>query len=105
MENKREPNKPKTADSEHYNPENPQNQNVPAFNSTTEHREGSELPGIENLNHQDGLKDKLNEAKNDDSDVNMTKNDDSLFGEKGKTDLGGGQRDKNEDDKEQIIRT
>lgn len=105
MENKQKPNQPKTADSEHYNPEKPQNQNVPAYNSTTEHRKGSALPGIENLNHQDGLKDELKEAKKGDSDNFMTKNDDSLFGEKGKTDLGGGQRDKNEDDKEQLIRT
>ena len=103
MENNKEPNKTQTADSEHYNPEKPQSQTTPKYNSTTERRNDNELPGIENLNHQDGLKDELREAKNKDSDISQTKNDESLFGRDTKTDLGGGQRDKDEDDQEQII--
>lgn len=105
MENNEEHNKAQSADSKHYDPERPQDQNVPKYNSTTEHRNDNELPGIENLNHQNGLKDELREANNKDSDISQTKSDESLFGEDTKTDLGGGQRDKDEDDKEKIIRT
>lgn len=105
MENNKEPNKTQTPDSEDYNTENPQNQTVPKYNSTTERRGDNELPGIENLNHQDGLKDELREANNEDSDISLTKNDESLFGQNTKTNLGGGQRDKDEDDQEKIIRT
>jgi len=105
MENTEEENKPKVAVSEHYDPENPQNQNLPKYNSTTDHREGPGVPAIENLNHQDGLEDKLKDATNEDSDESVTKNDASLYGKKGKTDLGNGQRDEDEDEDEKIIRT
>jgi hypothetical protein len=104
MENQEEQNKPKVAVSEHYDPENPQNQNVPKYNSTTDRREGAGVPAIENLNHQDGLADDLKEATNEDSDESMTKNDASLFGKPGQTDLGAGQRDEDEDEDEKIIR-
>lgn len=105
MENQEEQKRHKTADSEHYNTEKPQDQNIPKYNSTTDHRESSELPAVENLNHLNGLKDELREAKNKDSDISQTKSDESLFGHNTKTDLGGGQRDKNEDEDEKIIRT
>jgi len=105
MENQEEKNKPKVAVSEHYDPKNPQKQNLPKYNSTTEHRDGSELPAVENLNLQDGLKDQLEDAKNEDSDSSMTKNDTPLYGKNTKSDLGAGQRDKDEDEKEKIIRT
>ncbi|PIH03157.1 hypothetical protein CS542_02840 [Pedobacter sp. IW39] len=48
--------KHKVADSEDFNTDKPQNQTLPRYNSTSEHREGSELPAIENLNQQDGIK-------------------------------------------------
>jgi hypothetical protein len=104
MENQEEENKPKVAVSEHYDPENPQNQNVPKYNSTKEERDGAGVPAIENLTHQDGLADDLQEATNIDSDTDMTKNDDSLYGKSGQTDLGAGQRDEDEDEDEKIIR-
>ncbi len=43
---------PKPA-SEHYDVENPQNLNIPKFNSSTDKRESHERPAIENLNDQD----------------------------------------------------
>lgn len=103
MKNEEQENKAKSAVSAHYDPENPQNQNLPAYNSTTTHREAAELPAIENLNHPDGLKDEHEQVKNKDSDNIMTSNDDSLHGKNTKTDLGAGQRDADEDEKEKII--
>ncbi|MBB6270132.1 hypothetical protein HDF26_000559 [Pedobacter cryoconitis] len=97
--------KRKVTDSEDFNVNNPQKQTLPRYNSTTEHREGSELPAIENLNQAEGLKDQLKDAKNNHSDNTMTKNDDSLYGKNNKTDLGGGQRADDEEEKEKIIRT
>lgn len=105
MENQEEENKPKVAVSEHYDSENPQNQNLPKYNSTTEHRDGSKLPATENLNQEHGIKDKLKDAKNEDSDNEMTDKEDTLYGKKTKTDLGAGQRDEDEDEKEKLIRT
>jgi len=105
MKKDNKPQKHKVSDSEDFNVNNPQKNNLPEYNSTTEHREGSELPAIENLNQTDGLKDQLKNAKNSDSDNKMTKNDDALYGKNTKTDLGGGQRDEDEDEKEKIIRT
>ncbi|MET4139572.1 hypothetical protein [Pedobacter sp. UYP1] len=97
--------KHKVADSEDFNTDKPQEQTLPRYNSTSEHRDGSELPAIENLNQQDGIKDELKDAKNNDSDNNMTQNDDPLYGKKTKTNLGAGQRDEDEDENEKIIRT
>ena len=105
MKNEEEENQPKVSVSEHYDPENPQKQNVPQYNSTSEHREGAKIPAIENLNHQEGLKDNLKATKNDDSDSKVTNTSDSLFGKDSKTDLGAGQRDQDEDEDEKIIRT
>jgi hypothetical protein len=105
MKNEEEENQPKVSVSEHYDPENPQKQNVPQYNSTTEHRDAGDLPAIENLNHKDGLKDELKETKKDDSDTNVTDNTTSLFGKDTKTDLGAGQRDDDEAEDEKIIRT
>jgi len=97
--------KHKASDSEDFNVNNPQKNTIPRYNSTTEHREGSELPAIENLNQAEELKDQLENAKNTHSDSLMTKNDDALYGKNTKTDLGAGQRDDDEDEKEKIIRT
>ncbi|RAJ20725.1 hypothetical protein [Pedobacter cryoconitis] len=97
--------KPKVADSEDFNTNKPQEQTLPRYNSTSEHRDGSELPAIENLNQQEGIKDQLKDAKNNDSDNNMTQNSDPLYGKNTKTNLGAGQRDEDEDEKEKIIRT
>jgi len=104
MENQNNDNKPKVTDSEGYNIEKPQNETLPTYNSTTSHRESSSLPAVENLNHTEGLKDELKAAKKDNSAPSVPKNDGSLFGESRKTDLGNGQRDEDEDQKERIIR-
>lgn len=105
MENNKNENEPKTADSEGYSVENPQNQNQPVYNSTTDRREADKLPGVENLNQTEGLKDELKGAETDNSDSAAPKNDASINGEAPKTDLGNGQRDKDEDEDEKIIRT
>lgn len=105
MENKADKNKPKVAVSEDYDSKKPQNQNLPKYNSTTEHRDGSELPAVENLNQEDGLKDKPKSSKNEHPDIKMTETDASLYGKNTKTDLGAGQRDQDEDEDEKIIRT
>lgn len=73
--------------------------------SATTHREGYELPAIENLNQQEELKDLLEKPKNKDSDDTMTKNQESLYGVSTKTDLGNGQKTGNKNEKEMIIRT
>lgn len=97
--------KHKTSDSEDFNVNNPQKKTMPRYNSTTEHRDGSGLPAIENLNQSDGLKDQLENAKNNHSDNTMTEKDDAFYGKNTKTDLGAGQRDDDENEKEKIIRT
>jgi hypothetical protein len=97
--------KHKASDSEDFKVNNPQAQTMPKYNSTSEHRKGSELPAIENLNQPEELKDQLDDVKNNHSDNTVTKNDEALYGNNTKTDLGAGQRDDDEDEKEKIIRT
>jgi hypothetical protein len=105
MENHKKDSEAKTTDNEHYDPENPQKQNVPAFNSTSTHRDGASLPAVENLNEIKDEKDQLKDAGGHDSDDSAPKNDESLYGKATQTDLGQGQRDEDEDEDEKIIRT
>lgn len=70
---------PKPA-SEEYDVENPQNLNVPKFNSSTDKRESSEKPAVENMNDQELVEDN----RPPDTDL-------------------GNERDDHEDDKERII--
>ncbi len=105
MENQKENTETKTPDNEGYNVEKPQDQNLPAYKSSTSHRDGSELPGVENLNQSEGLKNHQKGVKKDDSNLSTPKNDESLYGKNTKTDLGAGQRDEDEDQDEKIIRT
>ncbi len=83
MENQTTP-KP---DSKEYDVEHPENQSTPEFNSSTEKREGSKLPAIENMNDEDEKVD-----PEDSNRANMPK-----------TDLGNNPVDE-EKDKERIIR-
>ncbi len=102
MENQDSNKKSKVTDSEHYDVNHPQNLNIPEYNSTSEKRAADKIPGVENLNHQDGLKDQLKKAEPDDNQDPASKNDKSLFGEGSKTDLGNG--NKTHKDEEGIIR-
>jgi hypothetical protein len=88
---------PKSAESADYNVENPQELNVPKYNSTTETRNSNELPFIENLDNGPELDDDFRENSQTPAD------DKSLHGEGDKTDLGNGEPDDPEDEK--IIRT
>jgi hypothetical protein len=83
MENQTTP-KP---DSEEYDVEHPEKTATPQFNSSTEKREGSKLPAIENMNDED--------EKVDPKDSNRTNMPE--------TDLGNDPVDE-EKDKERIIR-
>lgn len=105
MENHKKDNEANTPDNEHYDPENPQKQNIPAYNSTSTHRDSASLPAVENLNEIKDEKNQLKDAKEDDSDTSAPKNDDSLYGNTRKTDLGQGQRDADEEEDEKIIST
>ena len=105
MENTKNDKRTETPDNEGYDINNPQNLTQPKFNSTTEHREGSGLPYVENLNQTEGKKDELKPSKNDNNDPLSSRNDESLHGNTPKSDLGNGQRDEDEDEKEKIIRT
>jgi len=102
MENQNNHKNSKVTDSEHYDVNHPQNLNMPEYNSTSEKRGADKIPGVENLNHQDGLKDQLKEAEPDGNQDPVSKNDQSLFGEDSKTDLGNG--DKTDKDDEGLIR-
>lgn len=104
MENVNSKNQPKVVDSEGYNVDKPQNQNLPKYNSTSAHRDGSGVPAVENLNQTEGLKKEQQGVKKDDFSAGAPKNDESLFGQNTKTDLGNGQRDEDEDQEERIIR-
>lgn len=48
MEQKRTP----APGSAQYNPDQPQELNIPEFNSTTEKRKSGELPAVENMNDE-----------------------------------------------------
>jgi len=104
MENQNDKNQPKVVDSEDYNIEKPQNQNLPKYNSTSAHRSGAAVPAVENLNETEGLKKEQQSLKKENSTPKAPVNDESLFGQNTKTDLGNGQRDKDEDQEERIIR-
>lgn len=105
MENKREENKPVSPDNEAYDINHPQNISAPAFNSDTTHRESSGLPAVENLNQPADLNSDSHDINKEDIDASMPVNDGSFHGEALKTDLGSGQRGKEEDEDEKIIRT
>lgn len=105
MENKDDNNGAKVPENEHYDPENPQKQNRPVYHSDSDHREAEALPAVENLNQIKDEKYQPEDTNKDDSSPSTPENDDSLFGKTIKTDLGGGQRDEDEDEKEKIIRT
>jgi len=70
---------PKPA-SEEYDVENPQNLNVPKFNSSTDKRESNERPAVENMNDHKPAEDQ----RPPDTDL-------------------GNERDDDEDEKERII--
>ncbi|WP_442591575.1 hypothetical protein ACSBL2_10140 [Pedobacter sp. AW31-3R] len=105
MENKEEEKEPKSVDLQQHNIENPQTTTKPLYNSTTTERKAEKLPAIENLNHDEGLKDGLKEAKEDTNSSSAPKNDHSLHGDPSKTDLGNGKNNDDNDRHEEIIRT
>jgi hypothetical protein len=71
-------NKPKSAESKDYDVENPQELNIPKFNSTSEKRESHKLPYVENVD------DTEQSVGND----QQTMNDSALFGDTHETNLG-----------------
>jgi hypothetical protein len=91
MENNKDNNSHQSANSKDYDPNHPQNLTKPAFNSTTDHRSTTGLPGIENLDHQI-------------SDENQNPQDiERLSGSSTTTDLGNGERTQDDKDDEKII--
>lgn len=105
MENKEKEEKSKSVDLQQDNIENPQTATRPLYNSTTTGRKAEKLPAIENLNHDEGLKDGLKEAKEDTNSSSAPKNDHSLHGDPSETDLGNGKKNDDNDSHEEIIRT
>ena len=105
MENNKNKQEDKTADSEQDNIENPQLATQPLYNSTTTHRDSEKLPGVENLNQNLEIKDGFQEAKGNQQAPSAPENDETLHGKRTKTDLGNGQRDDDEKEDEKIIRT
>ena len=107
MENENEDQKAKVPGNENYDVENPQNETVPQYNSATTKRDGPGVPAVENLNQNNGLKNEPTDPNKADSDPSAPENDESLYGNDTKTDLGNGQHDDNEKerDDERIIRT
>jgi len=104
MENNKEDQKHKSPDNEHYDIENPQNLTQPEFNSSSTHRSGAELPAVENLNQINEENTAEEEKKSSNTGSTLPQNDESLHGKPSQTDLGGGQRDDDEDQDERIIR-
>jgi len=82
---------PKSANSEDYDPNHPQDLNKPVFNSTTDHRSTRTLPGVENLDHQ--------LQKEED----MPQDTSRLSGSDRNTDLGNDNDEKADEDDERII--
>lgn len=76
-------------ESPEYNVEKPQELNKPAFNSSTDRRNSEELPAVE---HMDDPQSRQKETKSDNTATAP------------KTNLGSGDRKKDEDDREKIIR-
>lgn len=105
MENNEKKTVAKTPDSEHYDPENPQEQNLPKYNSTSAHRTSEALPAVENLNEIKDEKNQLKQSNTNDSASSTPINDESLHGKRTSTDLGAGQREDDEDENEKIIST
>jgi hypothetical protein len=105
MLNRQKKNDPKLAGSEDYDVNHPQNIAQPVYNSTADEKASADLPGIENLNHDSGLKDPLKEATNDLNDPSAQKNDESLHGQPSETDLGNGSSDEEDQEDEGLIRT
>ncbi len=105
MESQDQKNTPQVAVNQDYDVNHPENLNTPSYNSTKEYREGNELPGVENLNHENGLNDPLKESEIAKNQPSSPKNDASMHGEKSKTDLGNGTKTEEEKENEKIIRT
>lgn len=105
MENEKENKKPQTAVNKDYNPNKPEEITSPQYNSASEKRDSSNLPSIENLDHQNNDQKPQKQAKNTDRTPEKGINDESLFGKNSDTDLGSGSRDKDGDEDEKIIRT
>jgi hypothetical protein len=82
---------PKSATSENYDPNNPQDLTKPAFNSATDHRSTDDLPGIENLDNQELGEDEV------------PQDPERLWGTSSQTDLGNGDRTQQDKDDEKII--
>jgi hypothetical protein len=91
MESNEDINCPTSANSEDYDPNHPQNLNKPAFNSTTDHRSTTGLPGVENLDNHN-----LDENQ-------VPQNIERLSGSSTTTDLGNGERTQEDKDDEKII--
>ncbi|MET1055628.1 MAG: hypothetical protein ABWY16_09995 [Pedobacter sp.] len=104
MEDQKEEQKGKAPDNEQYDVNNPQNLTQPQFNSTSTHREGAKVPAVENLNQNNDENNLKKEKESNNSETKEPVNDDSLNGTGSQTDLGDGQRDEDEADKERIIR-
>jgi hypothetical protein len=91
--------------SEDYDVNHPQNLTQPVFNSTSTDIGTDHLPGIENLNHNGGLKDSLKESKDNVNDPSDQVNEEPLFGDAPKTDLGNSSSDDDDEEDEGLIRT
>jgi hypothetical protein len=83
----------KSAASEDYDVNHPQNLSTPAFNSSTDHRSTDSLPGVENMDTQNLSEDEV------------PQNPERLFGSAAQTDLGNGERTQEDVDSEKIIKT
>jgi hypothetical protein len=92
MESTNMENSPKSANSEEYDVNHPQNLNTPVFNSSTDHRSTDELPGVENLDTQNQTEEEV------------PQDPERLFGSAAQTDLGNGERTEEELEKEKIIK-
>ncbi|PTS98271.1 hypothetical protein DBR11_15305 [Pedobacter sp. HMWF019] len=82
MKSKDQNNKSKTPDNKDYNPNKPQDNTQPQFNSTTDRRTSNELPQIENLNQENDKKNLINASEKGSSSPSTPENDDSLHGKK-----------------------
>jgi hypothetical protein len=91
MESNKENNNQKSANTDGYDPTHPQNLNKPVFNSTTDHRSTTGLPGVENLDHQIA------------DENQVSQHSDRLTGSSTTTDLGNGERTQDDKDDEKII--
>jgi hypothetical protein len=91
MESNEDNKSQKSANTEGYDVNHPQNLNKPVFNSTTDHRDTNGLPGVENLDNQ------LMDEKQ------APQNIERLTGSSATTDLDNGERNDEDRDEERII--